>query len=384
MKRYILIILTFVVFLSLCFADEAAEKGKTPVTTTPASTTGDPAAVGLSAQNQDFKKIADAIIKKTNGPYDMKNDKACFVFDMYGNLWNRAPVNLDADDIIDVYLIYLKTDTALYKMSVIGEYNPSDLEIGPNDSVDATAQSLVPTFSDKYAELFQEIGPFTSDQVTIVLSKKEKGKTEYSELSRYQFNVNKLYNMGFGISFIKTYVKNPSYTLLPLADSINTIRKIDNNNRTMATANVIIYWGPTLKALQTFSQKVWAKKDKAKPKGHILPQKIDRSVTRGRDIVKEPDFLGRINPTFGVSLDKDWNTNFFYGLTFELSRGIAFVAGMHDGEVRKLADKNFNPGVDEFAGKQEDIKLTKVRRQNLYFGVTLDSRATGFLFPKSN
>ena len=127
----------------------------------------------------------------------------------------------------------------------------------------------------------------------------------------------------------------------------------------MVTFNVIWYWKNTFKYIRTGSD-----------------------LTRGRDIMKEPDFLTRINPTFGVSLDGKLTENFFIGGTFEFARGGSIIAGWHYGKVRQMADSDFVLGEDLFTGTEDEIRLTDKWKWGYFFGITLDTRIFNKVFSR--
>src|SRR6185436_13909779 len=115
----------------------------------------------------------------------------------------------------------------------------------------------------------------------------------------------------------------------------------------------------------------------------ILQQKAKGSViTNGRDVLKdEPTWsLTRIFPTIGVTLDNTFNENFFGGFVYEFARGGSFVAGIHYGRIRKLADKEFELNTTPYFGTTENIRLNNVYRSAFFFGVNVDTRILNTLF----
>lgn len=293
--------------------------------------------------------------------YDRKANRAYFFFDQNGALIGPAPVNIDADDYIEIFIAVPETELINYSVEVVGDYSPSDLLIRPHEAIATGAAHGTGAEDEKYTYVHQIFGPFTSDRATIkIYGKDDDG--EDTMLNQMDTKINKLYNVGIGASFISTQLANPDYEVFPINGTTNnTIRAINDGNRTMVTFNVIYYWKPTIDWIT----------GKLKGSSHI---------TRGRDILKEPDFWERLNPIFGVALSNKWDENFFIGGNFEFARGGSISAGWHYGKVQSLADENFKLGEDVFTGTQEDIKLTNSWQWSTFVGITVDTRIFNALF----
>ncbi|WP_034242418.1 hypothetical protein [Aquimarina atlantica] len=291
--------------------------------------------------------------------YFRDQDRAYVVVDDKGKLIGNVPVNLDQDDVVYIYAIVDRNFVESYDIEVIGaQYAPLDLQIRSYESPAqigvANAQGL--SMADWTIIRFER-GPYTSNNVTFNINKTESvdGVAQKLNLSTYSLNINKVYHVAIGASFISTNLGKPDFDVFPLNDSENTINVVNSEDRTMATFNVIFYWKPTIDFIAK----------KLRGKDHI---------TRGRDVLKEATWLERLNPTFGVSLNNEWRENFFTGLTFEFARGGSLIAGWHYGKVQELVDDDFVLGETIFTGVKEDIKLTDVWDSGFFFGITLDTR----------
>lgn len=289
--------------------------------------------------------------KDINKRYDRKENKAYFYFNEKGMLLGPAPVNVDADDYLIIYMAVPKLQSSSFSIQVDGDYNASDLLIRPYEPIAAGAAQGTGLTTSDYTYITQTFGPFTSDKATIRFFNGENELTNHLDV-----RINKLYNVAIGASFISTNLEKPSFDIFPIAGTTNnTINTINNGSRTLATFNVIYYWKPTID---------WVS-GKLKGKSNI---------TRGRDILKEATFWERLNPTFGVAINSEWRENFFFGGNFEFARGGSISAGWHYGKVQKLADSNFKLGTDVYTGTKEDIKLTDTWQTGFFFGITLDTR----------
>jgi len=304
---------------------------------------------GNAAYNYFYKTFPN--FKDINKSYDRKGNKAYFYFNENGMLMGPAPVNIDADDYLIIYMAVPKSQSQSYSIQVDGDYNSADLMIRPYEPIAAGAAQGTGTLSTDYTFITQTFGPFTSDKATIKFFNGETEMTHHLDV-----RINKLYNVAIGASFISTDLEKPSFDVFPITGTTNnTINKINTGSRTLATFNVIYYWKPTVDLVT----------GKLKGKSNI---------TRGRDILKEATFWERLNPTFGVSLNNEWRENFFFGGNFEFARGGSITAGCHYGKVQKLADSNFKLGTDVYTGTKEEIKLTDTWQTGFFFGITLDTR----------
>ncbi len=292
----------------------------------------------------------------TNKRYYSSSDEAFIILDENGRLIGNVPVNIDQDDKIYIYLIIDGSDIDKYDVEVIGgEYSPVDLQIRSYEPINkgslATQGSKLPS---KWTVIRFDRGPYTSENVTFNVKKTDRNKDNEDEtttISTYTLKINKLYHVAVGASFISTNLAKPDFDVFPLTDSTNTINTLNNGNRTAVTVNVIWYWQNTFKYFRNGSD-----------------------VTRGRDVLKEPNWITRLNPTFGVTLDNAFDENFFVGGTYEFARGGSFIFGGHYGKVKELADSKFELGETTFTGSQTDIKLTDAWKWGFFFGITLDTR----------
>lgn len=291
--------------------------------------------------------------------YDRKQNIAHFVFDQNGILIGRTPVNIDADDIIMVSIVAPASQIPNFSMDIQGDYSPVDLNIRPGSWPEGTTKQSMGEEDDPITVTTREFGPFTSEKVTLTIS-----KTGEESLVK-SIKINPLYHVALGASFLVTKVPKPEFDVFPLnGTSENTIDTFNTGARPIATLDVIFYWKSSVD---------W------------LTGKLRRNsnITRGRDILKEPTFWERLNPTFSVSIDKGWRENFFFGGMFEFARGGSISAGWHYGKVSNLADPNFILGKTPFTGTKNDIKLGDHWEWGSYFGITLDTRIFNSIFNRN-
>jgi hypothetical protein len=309
---------------------------------------GDGGGGGGNKTDKSYKFYYDQFSAKAD-TYIRKDDKAYYFFDEKGLLLSLAPVNVDADDYLVVSMIVPEDHNM--SIQVVGEYNASDLNIRPYETINAIPKAQSGSDGKKYIVITKTFGPFTSDKAII---KFFNGTTELP--NTLDVRINKLYNVAIGASFISTDLEKPEFDIFQIPGTTDkTINTTNTGNRTLVTFNVIFYWKPTVDWLV----------GKLKGKSHI---------TQGRDILKEATFWERLNPTFGVAINSEWKENFFFGGNFEFARGGSVSAGWHYGKVQKLADQNFKLGTDVYTGTKDEIKLTDTWETGFFIGITLDTR----------
>jgi len=231
-------------------------------------------------------------------------DKVYLFFDENGKQVGRFPRNVDQDDEFIITLVTRKTEIPKYDIKIEeGEYAPSDLSLRPAGELktDVEASSDAPPPEDPWELLEFEQGPFTTEHFRFTITYKEDPKKEPINLQPYSIRINKLYHAGFGISFLKTGLEDPSFAIAPLTDTTNTIIELNKGDRSIVAVNVIWYW-------RIFNKDFWT----------------GSGLTKGRDILKESPYYNRIFPTFGVSLDSNYKENFFFGFVYEFTRGANF------------------------------------------------------------
>jgi hypothetical protein len=82
----------------------------------------------------------------------------------------------------------------------------------------------------------------------------------------------------------------------------------------------------------------------------------------------------------GTTISKDLGNNFFGGISFDVSRGLALACGIHYGRASYLVDDpKFKFGEDRFSGTL-DARVKQRWHSGLYLGVTFDMRLLSFLF----
>jgi hypothetical protein len=352
--------------VQLAVTKEAAAIAKVKKEKTQPNLTVD-AALKKYLENEGGDESIDGVslnhIRTGGNSYDKENNKAYLVVDQNGELIDNYPVNIDQDDIVYVIIVGRKDKIEGYTADYTGTYAPVDLQMRNFTPIDTAGfgQNGAASYNpDDYTVIVKKRGPFTSANVIVKIKDNADNGTI---LATYTLTVNTLFHLGFGVAFNRTSLENPDYIVSPLNGTQNTIVKTNDGNRNLVSVNVIWYWSSTFKYITRGD-----------------------NITRGRDVLKEPNFLERINPTFGVGLSGKMTDNMFAGLTFEFARGGSIFGGYHFGMVKRLVDPTpgFNIGKDVFTGTAADIKTSNVSNKDWAFGIVLDTRIFNALFKRGS
>lgn len=313
----------------------------------------------------DNLQLAIKIIKNKSLVYDRKKNVVNLVVGPDGELLSLKPVNIDEDDQINFFVICPTTEKEKYRMAYDGTYSPSDLPQGAFTAPTITAikaQSSLNKVTDWDVRVF----PFppstnSANGVTYTLKKitvldDDPGKQVPVTFNTYNITVNKFSVVDYGVSIISTGLENPTFKVAPKSNSTDkTIIETDKGSRAIFAFNAILYWKSALH--QLFDSK---------------NDGPEQNYFRGRDKLKEPGFLDRLNPSVGFSISEKLTENYFFGGVFEFTRGASIAFGGHYGKVTRLYDRD-QLG-QTFTGTDSDIITTKEWHWKGYIGITLDTR----------
>jgi hypothetical protein len=307
-----------------------------------------------SRLDENDNKIIEGLLSGKR--YFHLQDVAYILLDSVGNRIGNKPSNLDQDDRIKILTIHKQNQKPSFKIECDGIYQQStNVNIVDGESSDKVNKQNIGNNRQPNDSLSNwtisetEIGPFTSDKFDLKIGD-----------NKNSFSTNKLYHATFGTAVIFTTVPNYAFGIFPLTDSLNTVkRKNQSSVEPMLSFNVTWFWQNTL--------------------SHFFKDGSD--LMRGRDIMKEPSWYQRINPTFGLAIDNEGKIfdNCFLGLNFEFARGGSITFGAHLRKTQQLALKNpdgsdFSLGTDIFRGTEAEITTIDDWKCGFFFGIALDTR----------
>lgn len=179
----------------------------------------------------------------------------------------------------------------------------------------------------------------------------------------------KIYHGSFDVGLINTELSNPTYELLPsIADPNQTVVKRNNyGSRGVVTVMATFYTSPVL----LFKRYV------------MQDTSIPNYKLYGRNFLDDHKLIERIFPVIGVSVTDKSFKNLFYGLNWEIARGLSAFAGFHYAEVNTFSTANGFEFETTVVNEAEfNLRQNKKWKQDFAFGVNLDLLVVTNLFKK--
>jgi hypothetical protein len=285
-------------------------------------------------------------------PYDVGRNEVHIVVGPNGKMLSPMPANTDQDDRFFITIVARRSELPRYDIRVDeGTYSPSDFAVRPATALTGIAQSERGAAPDPLDTTTVVRGPFTSANFKFTVTFDDQEQKKIVDLRSQSIPINPLYHAGLGISVVRSQVPSPTFAVVPLDATRNTLQQINAGRRSIAVLTGVLYW-------------------------NILSPDFYRggAITRGRDPVKESRIWDRVFPMVGIGVEKKLTDNVFVGGTFEIARGAGITAGWHYGKTTVLADPKFVLGTTVFTGEAKDIKTSSVSDNSTFVGVTVDTR----------
>lgn len=273
------------------------------------------------------------------GKYDTAAHQAfvCVLED--GRVFGGLPKNIDENDKITVYLIVRKWVSPFYRVQM----KPVQLFTRGNASAVIPDDMIKKPEKPVFIVRKYDFGPFRSGNVVLSVSRPSIGKQGVGFVDvRYLVRINPLVPFNIAVAFIGITPINPAYKLIQERGS--SITRIARSNEGPVALDLIL-------VAKIYAWQFW-----------------DPKLFAGRDVLKPPLFVQRININIGLSF-KDLLTSFFVGIGFEVSAGFDLVVGANLRVVDELAG-GFQEG-NPFAGDVSEIPTVKRFRVSAYFGVSI-------------
>lgn len=217
---------------------------------------------------------------------------------------------------------------------------------------------------DGITERMFQLGTSTDDLTFDIIAATKDDKIIKTVLETYTIKMTPVYHGSFDIGLIKTDLSNPTYNLVQLPNSTNqVVKQTDESPKGVVTVMASFYVSPVVLLESVFGKK-----------------KTPLYKLTGRNFLDDHKFYERFYPTIGVSISDKAFENIFYGINWEIARGLSIFGGWHYGKVRTFEMPNFQAGVTpvtnaEFAFYQKTKWMTSTA-----FGVKLDIMIVRNLF----
>ena len=181
------------------------------------------------------------------------------------------------------------------------------------------------------------LGTATDDlSFDIIAGTKDAAKITKTVLDTYTIKMSPTYHGSFDIGLLKTDLSNPIFSLVQLPNSTDKVIKLtDDSPKGVVTIMASFYVSPII-LLES------------------LVKKVPYYKLSGRNFLDDHKIYERFYPTIGVGVSDKTFENFFYGINWELARGLSIFGGWHYGKVNTFEKPDYVAGVtpvtdDEFA-----------------------------------
>ena len=311
----------------------------------------------------DYYDLKPAGLIKKDG-----SDKYVHIFfDQYGNnLIGTVPQGISNNQYI-VHILYPgysdRQDNIYYSVKQkTGSFSSALLynNTGILNQVGNNFQGAEDKNYDKWHEQTFDLGIATDDLTFDIVATTidDDGKAVTGILQTYTVKMSPVYHGTFDIGLINSTLANPTYSLVtsPTDPTSKVVKVADDGNRGIVTVMATCYTSPVILI------------EKA------LGKKIPNYKLTGRNFLDDHGFFERIYPTIGVSIGSKTLENLFFGLNWELARGLSIFGGGHWGKINTFRPQisGYVSGVTPVTQEQFDFYSNNKWDVGWAFGAKLD------------
>ncbi|MEI7736402.1 MAG: hypothetical protein WCI49_13110 [Ferruginibacter sp.] len=208
------------------------------------------------------------------------------------------------------------------------------------------------------------LGTATDDLTFDIIEATRDTKVTKTVLETYTIKMSPVYHGSFDVGLIKTDLSNPNFNLVQLPGSTNqVVKQTDESPKGVVTVMASFYVSPVV-LLESLLGK----------------NKIPFYKLTGRSFLDDHKFYERFYPTIGVGVSDKAFENLFYGINWELARGLSIFGGWHYGKVRTFGMPNFKAGVTPVTNTEFDFYQNTKWEKSTAIGVKLDIMIVKNLF----
>jgi len=208
------------------------------------------------------------------------------------------------------------------------------------------------------------LGTSTDDLTFDIIAATKDNQITKTVLETYTIKMSPVYHGSFDVGLIKTDLSNPTYNLVQLPNSSNQVVKQTNESpKGVVTVMASFYVSPVVLLESVFGKK-----------------KIPFYKLTGRSFLDDHKFYERFYPTIGVSVSDKAFENIFYGINWEVARGLSIFGGWHYGKVRTFEMPNFQAGVTPVTNAEFEFYQNTKWKTSTAIGIKLDIMIVRNLF----
>ena len=208
------------------------------------------------------------------------------------------------------------------------------------------------------------LGTATDDLAFDIIMSTRGTKATKTVLDTYTIKMSPVYHGSFDIGLIRTDLSNPTFSLVQHpTSSFQVVKATEESPKGVVTIMASFYVSPIVLLKSVFGK-----------------EKIPYYKLTGRSFLDDHKFYERFYPTIGVGLSDKSFENIFYGINWELARGLSIFGGWHYGKVNTFEMPNHEAGTTSVSSEQFDFYKNSRWKTSTAFGIKLDVMIVKNLF----
>lgn len=202
----------------------------------------------------------------------------------------------------------------------------------------------------------------------IATTEGDDGKPVKVVLETQTIKMSPVYHASIDFGLINSRLENATFSLVDAPDgsSNKVVKETDKSPTGIVTVMATFYTSPIV-----LIEKIM---------GRRLKKSIPNYKLTGRSFFDDHSFIERIYPTVGVSISSKAFENLFFGLNWEIARGLSIFGGGHWGKVNTFDMPNFIPGETPVTQQEFDFYTNTKWKVDWAYGVKLDITIVTNLF----
>jgi hypothetical protein len=222
---------------------------------------------------------------------------------------------------------------------------------------------------DQWKDELFPLGIATDDVAfDIVETTTTDGKPVKVVLETQTLKMSPVFHASMDIGLINSKLNNPTFTLVDAPDGSGNkvVKQADRSPKGIVTVMATFYTSPIVLIEKLFEKS--------------MKKRIPDYKLTGRSFFDDHALFERIYPTLGVSVSSKSFENLFFGLNWELARGLSVFGGGHWGKVNTFEMPGFMPGSTTVTQAQFDYYTNTKWKVDWAYGVKLDISIVTNLF----
>jgi hypothetical protein len=208
------------------------------------------------------------------------------------------------------------------------------------------------------------LGTSTDDLTFDIIAATKDNQINKTVLETYTIKMSPVYHGSFDVGLIRTNLSNPTYSLVQDPNSTNqVVKQTDESPKGVVTVMASFYVSPIILLESVFGKK-----------------KIPFYKLTGRSFLDDHKFYERFYPTIGIGVSDKAFENIFYGINWEVARGLSIFGGWHYGKVKTFEMPNFQAGVTPVTSDQFEFYQNTKWKTSTAIGLKLDIMIVRNLF----